>query len=65
MFQFLNEQADEREVIQILGKHFNIREPCGYVTNGGTEGNMSALWWHQKYLYHTSEKDVKELEEQA
>ena len=46
MYQFQPEQADEREVIAILGNYLNIKSPTGYVTSGGTEGNMAALWWN-------------------
>ena len=42
----------EIEVIKILGKYFglNENEVRGYVTSGGTESNMAAIWWAKRRL---------------
>ena len=38
--------AIELEVLSICGKLLNIKEPYGYVTTGGTEGNHACIWWN-------------------
>ncbi|MEM0359647.1 MAG: tyrosine decarboxylase MfnA [Hadesarchaea archaeon] len=34
----------EEEVVREAGKFFSHEGACGYVTSGGTEGNLMALW---------------------
>lgn len=40
----------ENEVIRMLGKHLEIEKPVGYITSGGTEGNLAGVWWCKRYL---------------
>ena len=35
----------ERQVIEIMGKLLGIPNVSGYMTSGGTEGNLAAIWW--------------------
>lgn len=46
----------EREVIEILGKCFGLAKEHtrGYVTSGGTESNMAAIWWAKLKLMNKS-----------
>jgi glutamate/tyrosine decarboxylase-like PLP-dependent enzyme len=37
-----------------MGKVMGIENPAGYVTSGGTEGNMACLWWCRLYLSKVS-----------
>ena len=41
----------EVKLIEKLAVHFNLINPFGYVTYGGTEANFVALWWHRQYLF--------------
>lgn len=38
----------EREVIEEIGELLSLRNAGGYITSGGTEGNMFALWLERK-----------------
>lgn len=40
----------EREVFNILGRVFSISDARGYITSGGTEANLAALWWAKRSL---------------
>ncbi len=44
----------ERAVIRRLGAFFGLPDgdAAGYVTSGGTEANLAALWWHRRALVH-------------
>ena len=35
-----------------MANHFNLStdNSFGYVTNGGTEANFAAIWWHREFL---------------
>lgn len=35
----------EKEVIELMGKLLGIRDVAGYMSSGGTEGNLAAIWW--------------------
>lgn len=42
----------EIDIIHMLARHFNIPKESlrGYVTTGGTEGNLACLWWSRECL---------------
>jgi histidine decarboxylase len=46
----------EREVFNIFGRIFCISEARGYITSGGTEANLAALWWAKRSLMNQSNK---------
>lgn len=50
----------EVEVIKILGKYFGLKEEesRGYVTSGGTEGNMAGIWWAKLRLSGNSNRNL-------
>ena len=62
--KFKYERDNELEIFSILGRHFSVNEPYGYITSGGTESNHACLWWNQKYLVATSDYDIKEIKSQ-
>lgn len=45
---FPSVQRLEEEVIEIIGKLFSNPEAGGYITSGGTEGNIFSLWLARK-----------------
>mmetsp|Transcript_32107 Transcript_32107/g.53718 ORF Transcript_32107/g.53718 Transcript_32107/m.53718 type:complete len:600 (+) Transcript_32107:170-1969(+) len=51
-----NSRELERDIIQMFAKLYGVDriEMRGYVTNGGTEGNFSGLWWQRDYLKNES-----------
>jgi len=49
----------EQEVIYMLGDLFGTQKVDGYVTQGGTEGNLMGLWLARNYLRaKTSEQNI-------
>jgi len=42
--------AAEREIIARTAVHLDLGKATGHVTNGGTEGNLTALWWSREWL---------------
>lgn len=46
-----NMKQIEVKLVKTVAKHLNIKDNVfGFVTNGGTEANYTALWWHREYL---------------
>ena len=42
----------EREVVEIMGKLVGMPDTSGYLTSGGSEANLSGLWWCKLWLRH-------------
>lgn len=40
----------EKEVVEIMGKLLGIPNPSGYISSGGAEGNLAAIWWCKNKL---------------
>jgi hypothetical protein len=51
----------ECQTIDIMSKVLGIKDPKGYLTSGGTEGNISATWWCKRYLLSLSKARLEEL----
>lgn len=45
----------EKEVIEVMGKLLGINDVSGYMTSGGTEGNLAAIWWCKTNLLSKSQ----------
>jgi glutamate/tyrosine decarboxylase-like PLP-dependent enzyme len=60
-----NYNQQEREVIEIVGKYLgmNSGEIKGYVSSGGTEGNISAFWWSIRNFKQKNEINLNKLKE--
>ncbi len=52
----------ELDVMKTLGNYFGIEKPIGYITSGGTEGNLAGIWWCKRYLTIRSKVSVRQLE---
>ena len=50
----LNARDLERDIIRMFGRFYDIKHARGFVTNGGTEGNFTGLWWIRDYLHAIS-----------
>ena len=51
----------EQEVIEIMGKLLGIPNVAGYLTSGGTEGNLAAIWFCKNNLIGKSLPLIKEI----
>jgi hypothetical protein len=49
----------ELDVMKILGNYYGIEKPIGYITSGGTEGNLAGIWWCKRYLTIRSKVSVR------
>ena len=58
----VNEQ--EKEIFQILEDYLGVggNNVKGYVTSGGTEGNLASLWWSKRYLNHLNRLKLADVE---
>lgn len=48
----------EIEILYMFADYFNFSRELirGYVTSGGTEGNLAGLWWAREYLINKSKE---------
>lgn len=53
----------ERDVIEIMGKLMGIQDVSGYMTSGGTEGNLAAIWWCKTNLLSKSKTKLANIKD--
>lgn len=44
-----------------MGKLMGIQDAAGYMSSGGTEGNLAAIWWCKTNLTSKSKERILEL----
>ena len=54
----------EQEVIEIMGRLLGIPNVGGYLTSGGTEGNLAAIWWCKNNLVGKSKDQIASLKKE-
>lgn len=56
----------EAKLIKILGRYFGLAEDevFGYVSSGGTEGNIISMWWAKRRLLRNKATALRELDSQ-
>lgn len=47
-----------------MGKLLGIPNVSGYITSGGTEGNLAAIWWCKNNLLSKSKNQIQEIKQQ-
>jgi len=52
----------EVEVLRIIGKYFKVEDPAGYITSGGTEGNLAGIWWSKLYLINQNSELINNIQ---
>lgn len=50
----------ERQVVEIMGKLLGIDPVSGYMTSGGSEANLAAIWWCKLNLIMHSRAKITE-----
>lgn len=55
----------EKEVVEIMGKLLGIQDVTGYMSSGGTEGNLAAIWWCKTNLTSRSKWRMGEIKQQV
>ena len=55
----------EQDSINVISKYLgaNEGEVLGYITSGGTEGNLASLWYSKRYLINQSNDIIIKLQE--
>jgi hypothetical protein len=48
----------EREVIEIFGRMLGLDPVSGYLTSGGSEANLAAIWWSKLNLTMNSRAKI-------
>ena len=62
--QVLSRNPHEQEVIEIMGRLLGIPNAGGYMTSGGTEGNLAAIWWCKNNLVGKSKGQIVSLKQE-
>ena len=53
----------EREVVEIFGRILGIENISGYMTSGGSEANLAAVWWCKLNLLMHSRPNIREYKD--
>eukprot|EP00347_Sterkiella_histriomuscorum_P004325 403360874 len=53
----------ERQTVEIFGKILGIEDVSGYMTSGGSEANLAAIWWCKLNLTMVSRAKIGEFKE--
>jgi glutamate/tyrosine decarboxylase-like PLP-dependent enzyme len=53
----------EKEVLDIMGKLLGIPNVSGYITSGGAEGNLAAIWWCKNNLLAKSKNQIQAIKQ--
>ncbi len=53
----------ERQVVEILGGLLGYENASGYMTSGGSEANLAAIWWCKLFLRQISRPKIAEARE--